>query len=461
MSSAARKRIEALLDENSFVELGALVTSRNTDFNLTAEATPSDGVVTGHGLIDGNLVFVFAQDKDVLGGSIGEMHAKKINSLYDMALSVGAPVIGLYDSTGVRLQESADALEAIGSLIKKASQASGAVLQIAAVFGSLGGGMAALSGLSDFVFMEKSAKLFINPVDTIDGLKEKEDTSSADFRYAVSGNADVIGSEDEVLSSIRSLIPILPGSGSEDGAHYECTDDLNRAAEGIAAGSDAFSIAKEISDAHLVFEAKGGYAKEMTTALIALNGSTVGVVGNNSKDLERSVLTAEAVEKAAEFIRFCDAFEIPVLTVTDVEGFETSRCAERRLIRALGALTASYAAATVPKITLISGKAFSSAYLFMNSKSIGADLVYAYADASYGIMDANLAAKIISADDASGISATAEKFASEANGIENAARRGYVDRILNPADTRKYIIDGFEMLYTKSAFNAEKKHASR
>ena len=462
-NGTAIRRIESLVDENSFVELGASVTSRNTDFNLSAKDTPSDGVVTGHGQIDGNLVFIYAQDASVLGGSIGEMHAKKILSVYDMALSMGAPVIGLLDSSGVRLQESADALESIGAILKKASDASGCVPQVLGVFGNCGGGLSVLTTLSDFVFMADDAKLYLNASDCVDACEKAGDTSSAKFRFEKSGQVDCIGSEAEVLNKIRELIPIIPEANYADGATDVCDDDLNRAANDIETKrNDIAAFAKEISDSNLFFETKAGFAKDMTTGFIKLGGTTVGIVGNNAaKDGERAALSADGCDKAADFVQFCDAFEIPVLSVTNIEGYEATCCGERRLPRALARMTMAFAQADVAKINLIAGKAYGSAYLMMNSKSLGADLVYAFTDAEYGIMDANLAAKIISADNASEIAATAGEFAEKANGIANLARRGYVDRFINPADTRKYLIDGFDMLFTKSDATGSKKHASR
>ena len=408
-------------------------------------------------------MFIYAQDVSVLGGSIGEMHAKKILSVYDMALKVGAPVIGLLDSSGVRLQESSDALESIGAIVKKSAEVSGSIPQILGVYGNCGGGLSVLTTMSDFVFMSKDAKLYLNAADAVDACKNTGDTSSAEFRFSKSGQVDAIGTEDEIAEKIRSLVALIPGSNLADGAYDQCTDDLNRAAMDIEnKRSDIAAFAAEISDSNVFFETKAGFACDMTTGFIKLAGSTIGIVGNNAaKDGERTVLSADGCDKAADFIRFCDAFEIPVLSVTNTEGYEATGCAERRLPRALARMTAAFAEADVARINLIAGKAYGSAYLMMNSKALGADLVYAYPDAEYGIMDANLAARIISADDASKIDETADEFAERANGIENAARRGYVDRLINPVDTRKYLIDGFEMLFTKSDISGSKKHSTR
>ncbi|MCR5668793.1 MAG: carboxyl transferase [Lachnospiraceae bacterium] len=461
-NSPAVTHIESLLDENSFVELGALVTARSTDFGLDDCETPSDGVVTGHGLIDGRLVFVFSQDASVLNGTIGEMHAKKILSVYDMAMKMGAPVIGMLDCAGVRLQESVDALESMGEIYAKAVKASGIIPQILTIY-RCGGGLSVLPAVSDFNFMVKDGSLFVNSPDTISGNnKDKEDTSSADFQFEA-GNVDFVGTEDEVFEEIRNLVMMLPGSNIEGGAIDECEDDLNRASENLLEKRlDPAEFAKEISDGHCFFEARAGYAKEMVTGFIKLNGVTTGVVGNREKCGEEefeTVLSARGCEKATTFVEFCDAFDIPVLTLTNVDGYKSCVCAEKKLARQMGRMVFAFEEASVPKINFITGKAYGTAYILMNSKAIGADLVYAFADAEMGIMPANLAAKILT-DDASKFGEVAASFEEVQSGIQNAARRGYIDRVVNPEDARKYLIAGFEMLFTKNV-DFYKKHGTK
>ena len=226
----AAQRIYNLLDENSFMELGSLVTARSTDFNLSPEQTPSDGVITGYGLIDGNLVYIYSQDASVLNGTIGEMHAKKIAAVYDMAMKMGAPVIGLIDCAGLRLQESVDALDGFGQIYAKQAAASGVIPQIAAIFGTCGGGLSVVPALCDFVFMEKeNAKLFVNSPNAIEGNRvEKCDTSSASFQSEETGIIDGIGSEEEIDAKIRELICMLPGNNQSDVYTSVCNDDLNR-----------------------------------------------------------------------------------------------------------------------------------------------------------------------------------------------------------------------------------------
>lgn len=463
--SPARDRIEKLLDEHSFVEFGALVTSRSTDFNLDELKAPSDGVITGHGLIDGSLVFVYSQDASVVNGTIGEMHARKIVSVYDMAVKMGAPVIGLLDSGGVRLQESVDALESIGGIYRKAVEASGVIPQITAVFGNCGGGMSVLASLSDFTFMEEGASLFVSSPDALTGnRRDVLDTSEAQFQYTVAGNVDAVGAEDEILDSVRRLVGVLPGSNVEDGRREKCSDDLNRGCEGMEDKRyDVRLFAEEISDGGLFVETKGGYAPAMVTGFILLNGMTVGVLGNDSVGEEPVMaLTAEGCEKAAAFVRFCDAFDIPLLSLTNVTGYETTVDAEKRLSRETARMVYAFASATVPKINLVTREAYGSAYIAMNAKSLGADLVYAYSDADMGTMDAQLAVKIMYPE--AGAAELAEKAAEYRqlqNGVSTAAGRGYVDRIISGADTRKYLIAGFEMLFTKRVDEPYKKHGTK
>ena len=472
-SSQASQRINALLDENSFVEIGALVTARNTDFNLKQEETPSDGVVTGYGVIDGNLVYVYSQDASVLGGSIGEMHAKKIVRLYDLAIKTGSPVIGLIDSTGLRLQEATDALNAFGEIYLKKVEASGVVPQITAIFGSCGGGLALIPSLTDFTFMEKDkAKLFVNSPNALEGnYKEKCDTSSAKWQGSEVGTVDVVTDEASIYSQIRELVSLIPSNNEDSDNYQECADDLNRACENLdGAAPDPALIAGQISDNGVFFETKREYAKDMVTGFIKLNGATVGLVGNrtaifdeNGKEAEKfsDKLSAHACEKAAEFVNFCDAFDIPVLTLTNATGFGSSKCDERHVAKAAGRLVYALANATVPKVNLVTGKAFGSAYVVMNSKAIGADITISWPDSQIGSMDANLAAKILcDGKDAETVSKTAAEYAALQNNVKSAAARGYVDEIIEPADTRKYVIGAFEMLFTKRDERPAKKHGT-
>ena len=472
-TTSASGRIAALLDENSFVEIGAKVTARNTDFNLKQAKTPSDGVVTGYGVIDGNLVYVYAQDASVLGGSVGEMHAKKIAGLYELAVKTGAPVIGLIDSAGLRLEEACDALNAFGEIYAAQAAASGVVPQITAVFGSCGGGLALIPTLTDFTFMEESkAKLFVNSPNAIEGNSTaKCDTSSAKFQSEEAGIVDVVADEATIFAQIRELVCMLPANCDTDTSFVECEDDLNRLCDGIENAVADTSIAiSMIADDNAFFETKADYAKDMVTGFIKLNGATVGVVANRTaiydeegKEVEKfdNALSAKGCEKAASFVNFCDAFEIPVLTLTNVAGFKACKCSEKKLAKAAAKLTYVFANATVPKVNVVIGKAYGTAYSIMNSKALGADMTFAWDSASIGMMDSKLAAKIMcdgkSADE---IDACAKDYEALQNSIDAAAARGYVDTIIVPAETRKYLIGAFDMLFTKAVDTVAKKHGA-
>lgn len=472
-TSQASQRIASLLDENSFVEIGARITARATDFNLKQTETPSDGVVTGYGVIDGSLVYVYSQDASVLNGSVGEMHAKKIANLYDLALKTGAPVIGLIESAGLRLQEATDALNAFGEIYKKQVMASGVIPQITAIFGSCGGGLALIPTLTDFTFMEeKNAKLFVNAPNALDGnTAEKCNSASAAFQSEEAGIVDVVADEAAILSKIRELVSLLPANNEDDASYAECTDDLNRASAELANCVGDTSIAlSTISDDNVFFEVKENYAKEMVTGFIKLNGVTVGAVANRTEvydadgkvtDKFDAVLTKKGCEKAADFVNFCDAFEIPVLSLTNVKGYEATLCSEKGIAKAAAKLTAAFADATVPKVNVIIGKAYGTAYVAMNSKAIGADITIAWPDAEIGTMDAKLAAKILcDGQGAEAIDACAKEYAKLQTSAESAARRGYVDEIVEAADTRKYVIGAFEMLFTKREDRPAKKHGT-
>lgn len=477
MSSTAQtlasKRINSLLDENSFVEIGGYVTARNTDFNLSEKETPADGVVTGYGVIDGSLVYVYSQDASVLNGSIGEMHAKKIANLYDLAMKTGAPLIGLLDCAGLRLQEATDALNAFGEIYTKQVMASGVIPQITGIFGTCGGGLAVVPALTDFTFMEDTkGRLFVNSPNALEGNEiSKCDTSSAAYQSEHAGLVDVVGSEEEILGQMRTLISMLPSNFEDNSSYIECADDLNRVCPELENCVGDTSIAlSQIADNQEFFEVKAAYAKDMVTGFIRLNGATVGCVANRSEvyneegektETFENVLSARGCKKAAEFVKFCDAFEIPVLTLTNVKGYKATKCSESNMARNAAELTNAFISATVPKVNIVIGEAFGSAYLTMNSKSTGADMVFAWPNAQIGMMDAKLAAKIMYADaDAATINEKAAEYAMLQSSALSAAKRGYVDTIIEAEDTRKYVIGAFEMLFTKREDRPSKKHGT-
>ncbi len=473
-TSKASQRIAALLDDNSFVEIGGLVTARATDFNLKPNETHSDGCITGYGVINGNLVYVYSQDASVLNGTIGEMHAKKITNLYDLAMKTGAPVIGLIESAGLRLQEATDALAAFGEIYLKQTMASGVIPQITAVFGTCGGGLGLFPTMTDFTFMEeKNAKLFVNAPNALDGnVITKCDSSSAKFQAEESGIVDVVADEATILEKVRELVSFLPANNEDDASFLEdCTDDLNRVNPEIAGCVGDTSVALSIlADDNNFFEVKSGYAKNMVTGFLRLDGVTVGAVANRSEICDEegkvaekldAVLTADGCEKAAEFVNFCDAFGIPVLTLTNVKGYEATLASEKTIAKAAAKLTYAFANATVPKVNVVIGKALGTAYVVMNSKAIGADITMAWPDAQIGAMDSKLAAKIMyDGQGADVINEKAAEYEALTLNVTSAAKRGYVDQIVNAADTRKYVIGAFEMLFTKSEDRPAKKHGT-
>ena len=471
--SLAGARITSLLDANSFVEIGQSVTARTTDFNMAEKKAPSDGVITGYGVIDGNLVYVYSQDASVLNGTVGEMHAKKISRLYDMAMKTGAPVIGLVDCAGLRLQEATDALEAFGEIYLKATLASGVIPQITGIFGTCGGGMAVLPALTDFTFVEeKKGKMFVNSPNALEGNHiSKCDTSDAKFQSEETGLIDGVGTEEEVIGKIRALVSLLPSNNEDNDSFVECTDDLNRVCEDLAncAGDTALALSR-IADNGIFLETKDAYGKDVVTGFMCLNGATVGAVanrseiydeeGNKAEEFDGS-LSARGARKAAEFVKFCDAFEIPVLTLTNVTGFKATLCNEKMMAKSVGEMVHAFADATVPKVNVIIGKAYGNAYIAMNSKATGADMVFAWDNAEIGMMDADLAAKIMYADvDAATLKEKAAQYRELQSGVASAAARGYVDSVISPADTRKYVIGAFEMLFTKREDRPSKKHGT-
>ena len=377
------------------------------------------------------------------------------------------------------MQEGLDALAGFGELYLKQTMASGVIPQISAVFGNCGGGAAVSGRLSDFTFMEaKDAKLFVNAPNALDGnYVEKCDTAAADFQ-AKAGVVDFV-CEDEmaVLNQIRELITILPVNNEDDASFEECTDDLNRLTEGLAAEiADPAKALADISDNGFFMEVKKEYAKEMVTGFIRLNGMTIGAVANRKEVLDDSYQTVEKFEqvlttagcyKAAQFVSFCDAFQIPVLTLTNVAGYQATVKEEKSLALATAKLTYALANATVPKVNVITEKAFGSAFITMISKHIGADLVFAFENAQIGMMDAKSAAEIMYADE---LNQTSDKetllneksaeYSALQNSVEAAARRGYVDNIITPDSARKHLIYAFDMLFTKREGRPDKKHGT-
>ncbi len=440
--TTAYGRINALLDAGSFVEIGAHVAAGY----CAAGEVNGDGVVTGYGTIDGALVYVYAQDPSYLGGSIGQMHARKISRIYEMAIQMKAPVIALVDCAGVRLNEGNDSLFSFGCMFKHQAKASGIVPQFTVIYGTCGGGMAVAAAMSDFVFMEKDAKLFLNSPNAVEGNFEgKCDTASADFQSKNTGICDFTGTADEINAKLRDLVCMLPHSNVDDFSFGQCSDDLNRAVSGIDALKCKCEMIEQIADDGKYVEVDADFAKCMTVGFIKLNGNTVGVIANNSAE---KAICLGGCRKAIKHIRFCDAYSIPVLTLADIDGFKRNEMNEKLLPQALANLTYEMISATVPKVTVIAGHAYGTAGVIMNSKAVGADIVYAWAGAKMGLMDMSLLKNITDAVDR------------DINAVEYNARQGYVDDIIDPAETRQRVIAAFEMLYSKEVDALPKKHGT-
>ncbi|MCR4908293.1 MAG: carboxyl transferase [Lachnospiraceae bacterium] len=472
-TSPAGRRILALLDENSFVEIGAEVRARSTDFTVDqGESKPGDGVITGYGSIEGALVYVFSQDSSAFGGSVGEMHARKITRLYELAMKTGAPVIALLDSTGIRINESTDALFALGSVYASQADLSGVAPQIAAVFGECGGGLSLIAANADFTFMESAkGKLFVSSPDSIEGnYEEKLDTSSASYQ-AEWGSVDVVAEgEDALIAKIRELIPFLPSNFETEAYNGDASDDLNRiSADMSSCAKDTVLALQRIADDNVFYELGNAYAKSMVTGFIRLNGATVGAIANRgaitkedgkTEDLKQ-VLTVHGAQKAADFVNFCDAFNIPILTLTNVNGFCNCPGNPKHMSQAASRLLMAFAGATVPRVNVIVGEAFTSAALLMNSKSTGSDYTYAWSGAKIGAIDGKHAADILfDGKDASEKKEKAAAYDELQASSASAAARGYVDTIIDPAETRKYVVGAFEMLFSKDIAAPDKKHGT-
>ena len=447
---SARERIESLVDANSFVEIGGMITKRNTDFNMQEKAVPADGVITGYGVVNSNLVYIYSQDVTALNGSVGEMHAKKIAGIYEMAMKAGAPVIGLIDCAGIRVQEAMDALAGFGDIYMAKVNASGVIPQISAVLGFCGGGVAISSKLGDITIIEKTnGKLFVNSPNSIAGNRiEKCDTSDAAFQ-AECGNADIVcENEQEVFTTIRSLIDLLPANAGA-AVVVENSDDSNRVLDGFDGyATDAKAALTQIADDTKFVELKAEYGKEMVIGLLSLDGVTVGAIAN----AKEGILSTAGCKKAEQFMYFCDAFNIPVVTLTNVKEYAADMQEEKTISQAVADLTYAFASADVPRINVITGEAYGSAYVSMNSKHIGADLVLALDSAKVGVMDAKVAAQILCEDEISQAANTKEALEEKAkefdtlqDGATAAAKRGYVDNVISGSEIRKHLIYALQM----------------
>ncbi len=477
----ARERIELLFDEGSFVELDKFVEHRCTNFGMEKSKAPADGVVTGYGTVDGRLVFTYAQDFTVLGGSLGEMHAAKIVKVQDMALKTGAPIIGFNDSGGARIQEGVDALSGYGKIFFRNTISSGVIPQISVIMGPSAGGAVYSPALTDFIFMvDKTSMMFITGPQVIKSVTgeevSQEELGGASTHNKTSGVAHFMDkSEAEAIDRIKELLSFLPSNNLEEAPIYESEDEINRVEEKLNElvpvnpnkPYDMKEVIKTIADNGHFFEVQEYYAQNIITGYIRLNGRTIGVVANQPRILA-GCLDINASDKAGRFIRTCDAFNIPLLNLVDVPGFLPGLSQEYGgIIRHGAKMLYAYSEATVPKVTLIVRKAYGGAYLAMCSKDLGADQVFAWPNAEIAVMGPDGAANIIfkrdieNSDDP--ITTRQEKIDEYRNTVASpyiAAQRGFVDDVLVPSITRPRLISAFDMLESKREDRPAKKHGN-
>lgn len=477
----ARERIHLLLDEGSFMEIDAFVKHRCTNFGMENTEAPGDGVVTGYGTVDGRLVFVYAQDFTVLGGSLGEMHAAKIVKVQDMALKMGAPIIGINDSGGARIQEGVDALSGYGKIFYRNTMASGVIPQITAIMGPCAGGAVYSPALTDFIFMvENTSQMFITGpqvIKTVTGEDvTQEELGGAGTHNKTSGVAHFMDkTEEEAIERIKTLLSYLPSNNLEIPPVYETDDEINRVEEKLNEivptnpnkPYDMKEIIQLLADNGEFFEVQQYFAQNIITGYIRLNGKTVGVVANQPRVLA-GCLDINASDKAGRFIRTCDAFNIPLLNLVDVPGFLPGTDQEYGgIIRHGAKMLYAYSEATVPKVTVIIRKAYGGAYIAMCNKELGADQVLAWPNAEIAVMGPDGAANIIFKHDIKQsedpIETRQQKIEEYRDTVANpyiAAERGYVDDVIIPSITRPRLISAFDMLESKRESNPSKKHGN-
>ena len=478
---AARERIDRLFDSNTFVEMDAFVETRAIDFDMQKKKVSGDGVVTGYGNIDGRLVFVSSQDFTVIGGSLGEAHARKITKVMDMAVKMGAPFISINDSGGARIEEGIDSLCGYGEIFYRNTLASGVIPQISVIMGPCAGGAVYSPAITDFIFMvEKTSNMFITGPQVIKAVTGEdvsaESLGGADVHNSKSGVAHFKSSnEDECIKDIKRLISFLPDNNLSDMPAYAVTDDLNRLSEELCElipdnankPYDIKDVIEKVVDNGDFFEIHKHFAKNIVIGFARMNGSTIGIIANQP-NVMAGVLDINSADKGARFIRFCDAFNVPIVTFTDTSGYLPGVGQEYGgVIRHGAKLLYAFSEATVPKINVIVRKAYGGAYIAMNSKHLGADMVFAWPSAEIAVMGADGAANIIfrkeiaAADDP--VAARNEKIEEYREKFSTpyvAAARGYVDDVIDPATTRIRLINALEMLASKRESRPSKKHGN-
>ena len=472
---SARERIELLLDEGSFEEWDMFVEHRCSDFGMTEQKVPGDGVVTGWGTINGRLVFVFSQDFTVFGGSLSEAHAEKICKIMDRAMQVGAPVIGINDSGGARIQEGVASLAGYAEVFQRNVLASGVVPQISVIMGPCAGGAVYSPAMTDFIFMVKdSSYMFVTGPDVVKTVTHEmvthEDLGGAVTHTTRSGVADLALENDvETLAELRRFLDFLPASNREKAPHWHTDDPLDRAEASLDTlvpanpnkPYDMKELIEKVVDEGDFFELQPGYAGNIVTGFGRIDGHTIGIVANQPMVLA-GCLDIDASKKAARFVRFCDCFNIPIVTFVDVPGFLPGTSQEHGGIIKHGAkLLYAYAEATVPKVTVITRKSYGGAYVVMSSKHLRGDVNYAWPAAEVAVMGSKGAVEIIfraELADAEKIEARTEEYRERFANPFSAARRGFIDDVIMPRSTRRRVGTALRMLRDKDLTNPWKKH---
>ena len=476
----ARERILYLLDEGSFEEIGALVTHRTKDFGMENQKFYGDGVVTGYGTVDGRLVYVFAQDFTVFGGSLSETHAEKICKIMDMAVNVGAPIIGLNDSGGARIQEGVRSLGGYADIFYRNVQASGVTPKISAIMGPCAGGAVYSPAMTDFTIMvQDTSYMFVTGPNVVKTVTNEEVTSEelggASVHSTKSGVAHKTSANDvECLEDIKKLLSYLPQSNREkpEDLEFELKEEIRESLSDIVPDNpnkpyDMHSVIEGIIDENSFYEIHKDYAENIIVGFARLGGKSIGIVANQPMFLA-GVLGVKSSKKAARFVRFCDAFNIPLLVLEDVPGFLPGTDQEWNGIIVHGAkLLYAFSEATVPRVTVITRKAYGGAYDVMNSKHIGADMNFAWPNAEIAVMGAKGAAEIIFKREISAAedpeAKWKEKEAEYAELFANpysAAERGYIDEVILPQNTRRKLIKAFSMLENKEVNKPKRKHGN-
>ena len=469
----ARERVEKLLDSGTFVELDQFVRHRCTNFGMEDVESPGEGVVTGYGTIEGRLVYVYAQDFTVIGGSLGEMHANKIVKVQKLALKMGAPLIGINDSGGARIQEAIDALSGYGKIFYQNTAASGVIPQISVIMGPCAGGAVYSPAITDFIYMVKNtSQMFITGPQVIKSVTAEEVTAEqlggALTHNATSGVAHfATENDDDCVQQVRYLLSFLPSNNLDDAPIVETGDDADRMDEGLNTllpdnpnqPYNMKDVIKSIVDSGEFYEVHAHFAQNIITCFARFDGQPVGIIANQPNNMA-GCLDINASDKAARFIRFCDAFNLPLVNLVDVPGFLPGTDQEYGgIIRHGAKMLYAYCEATVPKVTVITRKAYGGAYLAMCSQDLGADQVLAWPSAEIAVMGPAGAANIIFRNDADAEAKTA-KYVEDFATPYKAAERGFVDQVIEPKETRPRVITALNMLASKREQRPAKKHGN-